>query len=433
MKNVILLTIDCLRKDVVNKHLTPFLWEISKRGVVFENCFSVGSWTMPSFKAILTSTYPLMPNGKLTLEPHQKSIAKVLKKKGFKTAGFVFHPCLHRLMGYNAGFDDYFDEFEESGREANRLLKKSADLMFRFIKNEKILKKTGYYYSLYALRRNFRTGYKFCLPAKEINRRVINMLKRSKKTPFFCWIHYLDAHFPYLPEKSKFSKKEVWRLNILREKWYRGGKKVERKDLAKLKQLYHEKVREMDNALRELFEGLAEEKLIEDTIIVITSDHGEEFFGHGEFAHGFNLYDELIHVPLIIFDPALKGRKVIRIVSQIDLAPTILDLVSIKSPSIWVGKSLFDQENRKGYVISEEGQRVREEAMRNNFNFNLRYKKIAIRTKKMKYIYNQAAQDELYDLSSDRQEKRNIISHGVPKKFKKILEKHLKRLEVESE
>ncbi len=432
MKNIILITIDCLRKDTISRRLTPFLWELGKKGVAFENCFSVASWTMSSFKGILTSKYHLMDGGRLEMGPNQTTLAQVLRKKGFKTMGLVFHPFLHNFFGHDIGFDYYFDEFEEGRRGGdveNRLLQDVANLMFKFIKNEKVLNKVKYFYSLYNLKKRFSEDYKFCLPADQINKRAINLFRKHKKEPFFCWIHYLDAHFPYLPKTSGLSKQEAHRLNIVREKWYRGGKKVDKKDLIKLKQLYGEKVKEIDDALKDFFAQLGKEKLGKDTIVVITSDHGDEFYEHGEFHHELKLYDELIHVPLILVNSGLKSRRITEVVSQIDLAPTILDLVGIESPSGWVGKSLFDKKNRKGYAISEEGQRLRGQAVRMGFNLNIKYKKIAIRTKDKKYIYNQNGQDELYDLRDDPKEQKNIARQGIPKQLKRILVKHLKLIE----
>ena len=430
MKNIVLITVDCLRKDVVSRQLTPFLWELGEKGAVFENCFSVGSWTLPSFLAIFTSTYPLMFGGELKITSDRTTIAEILQERGYETIGLGFHPFLHSLFGYNAGFDHFFDELEGGWARESDLVRKIADSIFKLIKDKTVLKRFTYYYSLYSLKRNLRTGYKFFLSGEEVNKWAIKtMQKRDKKKPFFCWVHYMDAHFPYLPKTSKFSTQEAHRLNILREKWYRGDKKVERKDLVKLKGLYEKKVSEMDNTLKELFEKLDKEKLIEKSIVVITADHGEEFYEHGEFHHEMNLYDELTHVPLIILEPDLKSQRITRLVSQIDLAPTILDLVGLKKPTAWFGESLFGDKEEKGYAISEEGQKLKGQAMRRNLVFDLNYKKIATRTKDKKYIYNQNGQDELYDLRDDPKEQKNIARQGIPKQLKRILAKHLELIE----
>ena len=411
-----------MRKDVVEKKLTPFLWELSQKGTVFENCFSVASWTLPSFKGILTSTYPLMFEGKLRIDENRTSLAQVLQKAGYKTIGLTYHPNLHRYFGYNAGFDYFFDDIEGEWEWGGSLIREIADSMFKYLKNKELLKKLTYYYSLHIMKRSLKTGYKFHFPAEEINKKAVELLKKTKK-PYFCWLHYLDAHFPYLPKKTRLSEKEVRRLNLLRERWYRGGKKVNGEDLRKLKGLYKQKVKEIDSALKMFFEKAKKEGLLKNTIVVITSDHGEEFNEHGAFHHEMNLYDELTHVPLIILGSHLKKKKVSKPVSQIDLAPTILDLLKMKKPKQWLGESMF--KNNRRYVISEEGQKLRGEAIRNNFTLNLNYKKIAIRNKDKKYIYNERGKDELFDLKKDPREKRNKIKEGVPVYFKKALTEHL--------
>jgi len=110
-RNAILITIECVREDIARS--IGFLENLKIKGKKFPNAFSTSSWTCPSILSILTSTYPLMYNGNLKLQPPRKSISEILSEKGYVTLGFVYHPYLTKANGYGRGFKEYKCSFIE--------------------------------------------------------------------------------------------------------------------------------------------------------------------------------------------------------------------------------------------------------------------------------------------------------------------------------
>jgi len=153
----------------------------------------------------------------------------------------------------------------------------------------------------------------------------------SKNNPFFLWTHYMDVHEPYLPEKKyvdrvdssiKMEEKEIFDMfkNVILERDVSDIKKVEIQ-----RKFYKAKVIEMDEYVKEFFGNLDELGLLDNTIVIITSDHGEEFGEHGGLSHDGKMYGELIDVPLFIFDKDISEEKIFeRPVSSVDISPTIL-------------------------------------------------------------------------------------------------------------
>ncbi len=444
MKNLLLITIDCLRHDAVNETTTPEIMNLSKNGLFFKRAYSLGSWTAPSITGMLTSTYPLMYGGLLRIKYPRISLAQVLKNAGYSTGGFVFHPYLSKYYGYSKGFDTYLDSIENFTHEdkvshptpvtmRKQRLKSLVTSMKTIIKRNKLTKKFAIRMHLRNLANKIRSGYMFYLPADRINEILLSWIDQVNE-PFFAWVHYLDTHFPYLPKSWDID--EIIRLNILREKTAKLGGKISPEDLDAIKKLYLDKVKEMDQHVSKLIKELDKKRgLLKDTIIVITADHGEEFYEHGGFHHEVKLYEELIHVPLIILGGGIKGKIINKVVSHIDLGPTILDLLEIKKPKEWIGKNLLLSNDE--IAISEEGQEKHGDAnVGSDFRLNLKTKKIAIVWRTWKYIYSEkTGTEELYDLSTDPNERNNLVGTGaadienVLEVLRTILRNHLELLE----
>ena len=171
------------------------------------------------------------------------------------------------------------------------------------------------------------------------------------------------------------------------------------------------KISYVDKMIGSLLKALDKKDILHNTCIIITADHGQQFMEHGRYGHHSNyLYDELTRVPLIIVGPGLTSAAIDRQVSQIDLAPTILDMLNIRKPKAFVGDSLLRTED-KGEAITEAdtGVFLQRDIMVTKPKLNVSRRKISVRTGKYKYIYTEAQQDELYDLENDPREKRNIL------------------------
>ena len=437
VKNLVLITVDCLRFDAVSKDYTPFLWSLRKIGMFFTRAYSLSSWTTPSIVGLLTSTYPLMYCGDLTITYPRVSAAEVLQKAGYITIGLTFHPYLDAMFGFDRGFDVYYDDsfiYRYKSRynaknSKQKTVKRLVRTLTRVIKSipgfGRVLRKA--YCNM-----RFRALYKailsnemsFKLGGGKINE-VVREVVSSVKTPFFLWVHYLDPHFPYIPRTRTVSREKIAILNVERERWRKFGKRPNSKVLDRLREIYLLTVYDVDKYIEEVIEYFKELGLYKETIFVITADHGEEFYEHKGFHHEIKLYEELIHVPLFIFGEKIKSREIRRPVSHIDLFPTLFSFLGLETPKEWIGHNMLSKQ--RNFVFSEEGQNLPGSAFKGRFlRLDLSNASIAIVKSKWKYI-NYKGREELYNLISDPNEQRNVKHENeeVLKSFRFQLEKHL--------
>jgi len=411
MKNIVLITVDCLRADHMGcynykRNTTPYLDKISKNGLFFKNAFANGPNTRHSVPSFLTSTYPLLfsdeaKNGKFN--EGRKTIAEILKEKGYTTLAIHSNPYVSKFYGYDRGFD-YFNDFligqVEIERKTNTVQKKFNEI----IKGLKAI----------------FTGKLPHEDGETINKEVLKSIK-EKKSPFFLWIHYMDVHMPYIPPNEFLEKIGVKKYSNMKKVWM--GKKIDdikmrekikKKEIKDYINLYDGCIRYTDEIIKKLITKI--EKKYSDTIFIITADHGEEFREHGDLSHIEKLYDELLHVPLIFYGKDVKKKTVEKTVSLIDLAPTILYLLGFGKSKFFQGKSFFDSDE---HIIAEA----------------LKEKRLtAYRDKKWKFILKKDCY-ELYNIKEDPGEKNDLSDkEGCEKeikKFKEILEKHIKSINEE--
>ena len=316
-RNIILLTIDALRHDYVRCYnedckLMPFLSEIGKKSIMFENAITANGRTVPSLSSIHTSTYSnihgLQLNGQKLENFELPTLAEILNKEGYNTIGAVGVELLNSRYYLNRGYHKYFDH--------------------KFI--DKYITKMGYkkYHLLNILRKlkiihpkNYHTvdGFK-------INSKIKRYLSRSNNKNMFLWIHYIDIL--RLRQINGYESREK-------------GIKPSKKDFLNW---YNEGVKNIDSILEDTFRFFDEKNILDNSIIIITADHGQHLFQRieGFLSHGYSLYDEDIKVPLLIYAPNyLKPMKVKHVVRSIDILPTILEGLNISFNNKIQGKSLI--------------------------------------------------------------------------------------------
>lgn len=425
IQNVIFITIDCLRADYVNEKISPNICKIANSGVIFKNAIATGSWTPASFKSIFASVYPFNDNGELSVKKHV-TLAEILKKNGYKTIAIQDNPWLSKMYGYNKGFDVFIGNLT-SPKEGNRKFSNLINLLkYIYIKldpKHKLTFITAIYSTL--TKQNEKT-------AEHLTQYALDELKNTAQ-PFFMWVHYLDAHEPYYPRNANiFKKLKYIRLN----KVTKNATKVSKSDINILKDGYISEINNIDKNISSILDYIESSELKGNTYVVITSDHGQQFFEHGGYGHGMLLYEELIHVPLIFRGPNIKKDKVESVFSNINLAPTILGLLGIKANSSFMGQNLSNllvnssSKNIKSinsFAISEEGRNQRSTSGINT-NLENKYMRISCRTDDWKYIYNKDCSDELYNLKDDSLEKINIIGmqDSVCIKLNRLINQHIK-------
>jgi len=422
--NLILITIDCLRADHLSclgyrKKTTPNLDYLASKGLLFSQAISVSSWTLPSFLSMFTSTYPLMYKNELRITNSRTTVAQVLKEHGYTTAGFHSNTWLSAYFGYHKGFDIFHDSNEKNlyTSPLNRL----KQLVIRTVGTNGRL-----YKLLSGLREVYHTSHKPYCAGEDLNKKVTAWLPDNPNN-LFLWLHYMDVHEPYSPPSPtnipSFNKLHIWKLNqkaaLLRKRRCPEPEEavgnepssLSSEEVNELIDLYDANVRYVDGVIGSLLRILNRSNILDDTFIVITADHGQEFMEHRHYGHVLSLYDELIHVPLIIMGPGLQSQVISQQVSLLDLAPTILDILGVAKPEAFLGNSLLPLVNgnrlneRDLGAISESYRPSRAETYHHT---NL--KMFSVRTGKWKYIYNEVKQDELYSLEDDPKETQNIIS-----------------------
>lgn len=319
--NIILVTIDTLRADHLGcygykRPTSPFLDSLAAEGTRFADASSAAPWTKPSTATILSGYYPsrhgALYHGSLLNTPDNgKTLAEVFQEKGYVTAGFVSNPNIKKMFKFDRGFDEFFDS------PAEDTLTQAAvrDSVFGYI-----LKELSRY----------QFNWKYRNDAAEINRHALAWLDNNKDRRFFLYLHYIDPHEPYSPPadyEKQFAQNHGWTFHNDRKR--RVGV-----------DLYDGEIRYNDDQLKIVGDKLKSSNIWDNTIIIVTSDHGEEFFEHGALGHGFSLYQEVIHVPLLMRGPGITKNMVVESpVGLVDLASTVLDVAQTGVTATGDGKS----------------------------------------------------------------------------------------------
>ncbi|MCE7743075.1 MAG: sulfatase-like hydrolase/transferase [Candidatus Heimdallarchaeota archaeon] len=432
MKSIILITIDCLRPDHMGvygykRDTTSRIDKLAENGTIFTHAFATGSSTPYSFTGIFSSTFPLdytkIPSLK---HPLRNSLTTILKENNYVTAGFHSNAYISSFFGYDRDFDVYYDLTKKKTTESGPKIPPTAlRKIIRSIPLISQLARVTYkkYYDL-KQRKNQKLAY---LRAEETTSKVVEWLESINNDQLvFLWVHYMDPHHPYLSTeflgewtetKVDFSKS----LHLMNKCSNKPGR-ITKKELELIVDLYDGEVKFVDSEVQRLLS--AWDKKYPDSTIVLTADHGDEFREHGEFSHKAKLYDELIHVPLIITDPKVSQNENNDLVSLIDLPTTILNLQNIDVSPKMRGNSIFSKSYKpRDYIISETLQKEQKVSMDGQG-----VQKVALRGRKWKYIFHVDGSEELYDLENDPQEQKDISSEKIEltSELKQLVKLHLK-------
>ncbi|MFZ5845497.1 MAG: sulfatase [Patescibacteria group bacterium] len=405
--NVVFVSFDTLRAKNVHalgypRNTTPNLDKLAKTGFTFNQAMSVAPWTLPSTMSWFTGAYPsqhkvlnkftLLPSGeeKLTnlgdLSPSFKTLAEIFRENGYWTGGFTGGAGVDHQFGFNQGFEVYTDEG------------------------------------------NF-AGFRESVP------QALNWIKAHKDEKMFVFLHGYDVHGQYVPEggydrrfvdfdyQGRLTGSKEEQKELREEGLARGSIFLTPEDVRFLTALYDEKIQRADSEFGRFIAQYHELGLMEKTIFVITSDHGEELYEHGRIDHGQSLYDELLHVPLIILVPGVPGKIIETQVRSIDLMPTILELTAISPP-----ESVKKQMAGTSLVPLLRGQKLKLDVFPET-DYRYAIFKRSIRTRNnWKYILDlENKLEELYDISSDRNEQDNLVNNKKDQlgRLRQLLRKHL--------
>ncbi len=406
MKNVILITIDSLRADHLScygyeKKTTPFMDSLN--GLRFTNAFSNAPGTICSFISILAANYAAKNKDASFLSKNMLLISEVLKDNGYRTAAIHSNPFVSRHYGYNKGFDFFEDYLTfKKYRTTRRNIK---DKIAKMLEGKKIYDLIIRIYSHLTVNKSIP----WTLGEKQTSD-AIDWIKKNKDKKFFLWLHYMDVHAPFLPDKrhrkkfSNISRSRMHELNYKLDKT-RIDKPLTKYEVKDLIKLYDAEINYLDDQIKKLVCFLREIKIYKNTLLIITSDHGEEFYEYGDFGHCSKLYDINLRVPLIFLN-VNKKTNTHKLVSLIDVSPTILALLGIEPPDDWEGRSIF---KRKGEIIYFE-------------TIDKKNHLIGARLKNYKLILSNF-QEEFYELKRNELEKDNLIKN-------KNYQEHIKYLKA---
>lgn len=399
--NILLLTIDTLRPDRVGVYgrspsITPNIDRLAARGVRFTQAITGGSWTQAAFPVLLTSTYASMHGGCLgLLSKSRPSPVSAFKFGGYHTAAFSTSPLLSKKYGYDLGFDEFTD-----------LNPGEKDPLLRKIKGgQRLLKQPAVHYISRLMGFQSRPA-KIYSSAQVLTDNVIDWID-THEPPFFVWAHFMDVHWPYHLENSLNHPDQIaqaWQDvdHLHKANW--NGEVITREQKDHYIDLYERAVAFTDDQVGRLLNFLSDAKLAEETIIVLLSDHGEEFLEHGRWGHWEdNLHDEVLIVPLIMHVPGIREEGVIEEqVSLLDVMPTLLELGGISAPKGLLGASLTPLwDGRRELNLPETAVC---EMWRDQWHI------IAVRTEKEKLIWDSKNPESplWFDLRVDPGETNNI-------------------------
>lgn len=418
--NILLLTLDTVRPDHLGcygySRSTPWIDRLARDGAVFDQAVTNGSYTKTAFPPILSSTYASMFNGPFfDVSANRPMLAEILREHGYQTIGITSNPLLGEHIGYDAGFDR-FCELTPPVEDRDWL----DWTGIRRLLGVPLVNST-----LAALGLDTKP-HPVYVRGQEVTDLAIDALSEDT-APMFVWLHYMDAHWPY----HTFSQLETGRDKArawadMQTMWASRNGPANPQLIARARGLYDEGIRHLDAEIGRLVRQLEDRGLLMNTLIILTSDHGEAFYEHGRWGHGavLDFHEEILRVPLLIRYPMLAGgTRVSELVSLIDIAPTILDAVGIEAEPEMEGASLLPTllgsgSTRPAMVISEMIDRD--------------WQCIALRTERYKFIFNERTPDlcQLYDLKNDPSELVDLYGElrSVEAEFHIVLEQHLKRI-----
>lgn len=430
--NVLLIVMDDVRACSMSLYghtrpTTPRLEELAQSGVRFDSARSTAPWTLPSHASMFTGQWPnrLSVEWDSGLDETHPTLAEFLGEHGYATAGFVANTyyCNSRY-GLDRGFARYQDFLE------NEIVS-----LFEIVRSSSLGKGV---LTLLGYPMRFAPGdVDSRKTAATINQNALNWLsQRPADRPFFLFLNYYDAHSPFIPPEEATQRFGLCALH--RDKQIEILKRAHQLKLsatpsshAERDQLqrqandlrldgYESSIAYLDEQLGQLFQELRNQGLLENTLVIVTSDHGEHFEERGFSGHGHSLYRREIHVPLLIFPPDAPDRRVVpEAVSLCNLPATIVEMLGLADVSPFPGHSLSR--------FFQPGDNMAESSLRPVLSEVAHRESIpptptvpcslgparALTTEKGVYIRNGDGSEEFYDQVNDPYETKNLMNKGT--------------------
>lgn len=342
--NVFVIVIDSLRADRVRPSApgaadkTPELAALAARGVTFERAYAQASWTKPSVASLLTSLHPSTHGANLRrdrLSPEAETLTETFARSGYRTAVFSANPWISPAFGFDRGVAHFFETEQETFSRLVLLLRvlRAFD---RPLPSRPISRFIASIERAAGLGVGRRTN---CERDGAILDALESWLAQPASRPVFAYLHLMSPHIPYEPPSGTRGFESTEQVDLLLR-----TEPIDDARRAELIRLYDETVTHADTVLAQILDVIAARLAMDRTLIVVTADHGEEFFEHRRFGHGKTLYDEVVHVPLVMAGPGLpSGVARDDAAMLVDVAPTLARLLGIARGRQWVGRDLLEK------------------------------------------------------------------------------------------
>lgn len=443
IENVILVTVDCLRPDFLkfygyHRETMPNISKQVGGGIIIREAYTNAPFTLASIPSLMTSSYPLEGDPFYSLHGRPKPIYRLLREKGFKTAGFNSNDLLALIPEYREGFDYYWTprsiENSQKAGEASEFIAKGLSYIYGTLRGDKLFRVMNILGKSSIVRRVINEILRAAIPypypsASIITTKAAEWIERNRDEPFFLWIHYMDTHNPYLVDEDLLDLGNplyslIEQELIKKSKKYYKCKKISidhtlREVKSFILRSYEKRIQRVDKNIGKLIKKINEIGLKNETTLILTSDHGQGFLEHGFYSHLAYFYNEVLKIPLII---ATLGEDELIFkegpFSLIDVAPTTLSILGERGQIEYRGVDITESDG-KNRIFSElvhgtDGEHIypfkdEDEGLMVSFS--------VIRDGRWKYIaqYDKGGlvREELYDLAFDPKEERNLLENPI--------------------
>ena len=449
--NIMIITLVPLRADHLScygyhRDTTPNIDRIAAEGTNFERAYTTATVTPPAHASLLTGLYPSC-HGVFSgagLGDSVPTMGNLLSDMSYHTVGFVSGSDVGKFKGLDRGFQEFYWKGYRQGGTIERLRAVSAvgraalrATRKRTVRSLGLTEIVGRFSPQVKAKRpsslSSSRSSKQARDTRRTTRRIVEWLDahgRSKQ-PFFMLLHYNKMHHPYAaphPYTYRYVSRrtpgvdwrKVWWISANPHLYMYGKIEATPQDFDVLKALYDAEIHYVDSELGQLFAHMRRLGILDQTLLIILSPHGESFGEHGQSGHGGTLYETLVHVPLVIRCPGIApaGLRVQSLVQVTDILPTVLDLVGRGTDGLMLqGHSLLPMEPHctyRDYVIAEKAERKAPNLTRlKNSEQELerftRGQRMFLRGG-YKYICSSDGSEELFNLATDPDERHNLAA-----------------------
>src|SRR5262245_32757791 len=407
-RSAVLIVLDTLRRDHMSLYgyprpTTPRLDAAARSGLVFDDSTAVAPWTLPSHASMFTGLWPRthgahafraekeLPVNIYPLAPERSTLAEIASDNGYRTAGFSSNNAyMSHVWGIDQGFQEYFCR---KPRLAGLQLGEARELGWRWDKRRAVYEEMPYF------------------TAPEMTRAAIAWLERSGDRPFFLFLNYMDVHFPNATPGTQGLpfEDEAALMGARRHegfgRYFLGGKLTPAERRAFVNE-YDRELILLDRWLDVLLEHIERSGLARKTLVVLTSDHGEFLGEHDHIAHMKDLYNEVVNVPLVVWEPGARPGRSERPVQGLDLFPTILNYLALPVPDDTQGQPL---DKASHPIVSELYYALKQMLLGPDGARDDRILR-TIRVGEDRYYQSTNGEERLFQRSADPQEAHNLVA-----------------------